>query len=219
MAWSRPSSRAFMDSQWRWMPPGEKNSYRTLPPTPSTRSCARFRQRGPTKRGTKDMAYRRSAIPTRAGSSTRRCWTSRTLCCANCSLLTNYGAVVAEDLDRVGVSVEDAHLHGRCGEQEPEDAAPEVARLRRLDPTYLRVLQVRVGSDEPLQKEAQRDPQGESEYDAAEDQEVEITPAEIQKPQPEGDQEEDCGEQVRGHDGRMLEGVVAAQDLIPEDRP
>src|SRR5215204_6108243 len=105
--------------------------------------------------------------------------------------LTNYRAVVAEDLDRVGVGVEDAHLHGRCGEQEPEDAAPEVARLRRLDPTYLRVLQVSIGGNEPLQDEAQRDSQGESEDDAAKDHEVEITPIEIDKTQPESNQEED----------------------------
>ena len=30
-------------------------------------------------------------------------------------LLSNYGTVVAEDLDRVGVGVKDANLYGRCG--------------------------------------------------------------------------------------------------------
>ena len=34
------------------------------------------RRPGPTKRETKDAAYRRSAIPTRVGSSTRHCWTN-----------------------------------------------------------------------------------------------------------------------------------------------
>src|SRR5215213_8026469 len=105
--------------------------------------------------------------------------------------LTNYCAVVAEDLDHIRVGVEDANLHGRRGEQEPEDAAPEVAWLRRLDPTNFRVLQVSIGGNEPLQDEAQRDSQGESEGDAAKDHEVEITPIEIDKTQPEGDQEED----------------------------
>src|SRR5829696_7655921 len=94
-----------------------------------------------------------------------------------CHLLSNYGAVVAEDLDGVRVGVEDAHLHGRRGEQEPEDATLEVARLRRLDPTNLRVLQVSIGGDEPLQQEAQGDPEGESEDDAAEDHEVEVAAA------------------------------------------
>src|SRR4028118_471945 len=77
--------------------------------------------------------------------------------------LADYGAVVADDLDRVGVGVEDAHPHGGGGEQEPEDAAPEVPRVRRLDPTDLGVRQVCVGGDEPLQEEAQGDAQGEGE--------------------------------------------------------
>src|SRR5215210_5153890 len=127
--------------------------------------------------------------------------------------LTNYGAVVAEDLDRVRVGVKDTHLDGRCGEQEPEDTAPEVARLRRLDPTNFRVFQVRVGGDESLQKEAQRDPQGDREDDAAEDHEVQITPAEIEN-QPEGNQEEDRGEQVCGHDGRAAI-AVDGEPLLP----
>src|SRR5215212_9240347 len=132
--------------------------------------------------------------------------------------LTNYGAVVAEDLDRVRIGVEDAYLHGRCGEQEPEDAAPEVARLRRLYPTNFGVLQVRIGGDEPLQKEAQGDPQGESEDDAAEDQEVQITFAEIEKTQPEGEQEEDRGEQVCGHDSRATV-AVDGEPLLPVLQP
>src|SRR5215212_1745710 len=107
--------------------------------------------------------------------------------------LTNYGAVVAEDLDRVGVGVEYAYLHGRRGEQEPEDAALEIARLRRLDPTDFRVLQIRVGGDESLEKQAQGDAQDESEDDAAEDQEVEITATQVEKTQSEGDEEEDRG--------------------------
>src|SRR5215217_4260940 len=95
--------------------------------------------------------------------------------------LTDYGAVVAEDLDRVRICVEDAHLHGRSGEQEPEDAAPEVPELR--------VRQVGISRDEPLKEKAQRNPQGESEDDAAYDQEVEGTPAEIEKSEREGSQE------------------------------
>src|SRR5215217_5417495 len=108
--------------------------------------------------------------------------------------------------------------HGRCGEQEPEDAAPEVAWLRRLHPTYLRVLQVRIGGNEPLQEEAQRDPQGESEEDAAEDQEVKISTAEVETTQPEGEQEEDRGEQVRGHDGSTAV-AVDGEPFLPVLQP
>src|SRR5215204_4305528 len=132
--------------------------------------------------------------------------------------LTNYCAVVADYFDRVRICVEDAHLHGRCGEQDPEDAALEVARLRGLDPTNLRVIQVRIGGNESLQKEAQRESQCEREDDAAEDQEVQITPAEIQKTQSEGYQDEDRGEQVRGHDGRAAI-AVDGEPLLPVLQP
>src|SRR5918995_852698 len=115
-----------------------------------------------------------------------------TIPCKTRYLLTNYGAIVAEDLYCVRVGVEDSHPRGRRGEQEPEDTALEVAWLRRLDPTDFRVLQVSIGGDEPLQDEAQRDPQGESENDAAKDHEVEITThTKIENPQHEGDQEQD----------------------------
>src|SRR5215208_302470 len=147
-----------MDLRWRWMLAGGMSSYRTLPPTPSTRSCARSRRRGPTKIETKDTAYLRSAISTRVGSSTQHCWTNEAACFADrgyrlqisgkghdtavckCAaqqevypvrilmsvagyFLTNYGTGGAEELDRVRVGVEDAHPHGRRGEQEPEDPA------------------------------------------------------------------------------------------------
>src|SRR5918995_5135341 len=192
--------------------------------------------------------------------------------------LADYGAVVADDLNCVGVRVEDAHPHRRGGEQEPEDTVPQVLGVRRLDPSDLGVGQVRVGGDEPLQEEAQRDAQGESQDDAAEDKEVQ-RPAQVQPADSERRQEEDRGEQIgshdgraavavdgesplpvlqpayglsRGaldlghgahalheepvvgrepvqlsarlplhhhHDGRVLQGVVAAQDLVPEDGP
>ena len=40
-----PASKS-MASPWRWMTTGEKSSSETLPPTPSTRCCARSRRRG-----------------------------------------------------------------------------------------------------------------------------------------------------------------------------
>src|SRR5215213_4773139 len=93
-------------------------------------------------------------------------------------LLADYSAVVADDLDRVRIGVEDAHLYRRGGEQEPEDAVLEVSRVRRLDPSDLGVGEVHVGRDEPLQQEAQGDAQGEGQDDAPEDQEVQ-RPAQI----------------------------------------
>src|SRR5215218_1697731 len=59
------------------MPTGGRSSSATPRPTPSTRSFVRSRRRGPTKTGTKDTAYRRSAIPTRVGSSIRRYWPNK----------------------------------------------------------------------------------------------------------------------------------------------
>src|SRR5215216_2248583 len=98
-----------MDLRWRWMLAGGMSLYGTLPPTPSTRSCARSRRRGPMKREMKDTAYRRSAIPTRVGSSTQHCWRNEAACFADHGLRVT-GLRLGLCQERAGVLREDCPM-------------------------------------------------------------------------------------------------------------
>src|SRR5215212_10443687 len=98
-----------MGFRWRWMPAGERSLPAIPPPTPSTRSCALSRQHGPTKRGLKGTEYRRSAIPTRVGSSTRRYRPNRAACVANRGL--------KQQVSGMGLGHETADVLGRGNDQ------------------------------------------------------------------------------------------------------
>src|SRR5919112_3772346 len=101
----------------------------------------------------------------------------------------------------------------RGREQQAQDAASHILRPRGLDPTDLGIGEVRVGRNEPLKKEAQRDAQREGEDHAAEDQEIEKVPAEVEA-EPHGAEEEDGGEQVGG-DYRGAAVAVDGELLLP----
>src|SRR5918993_291768 len=109
--------------------------------------------------------------------------------------LLDHCPIIAQDLDGVRVGVEDARPHAGGGEQHAQDPSSYILRPRGFDPTELGVGEIRVGRNEPLQEEAQGNAQREGEDYAAQDQEIQQIPAEVE-PEPHGAEEEDGSEQV-----------------------